>query len=78
MLLSMNFNESWNECFSQFNLLGGLTQSMLRNWAADFLVSRGFQEIGSSDINHSLYGMWEAANGDWQKAILREVDARVR
>ena len=78
MLQSMNFNESWEECFSQFNLLGSLTQNLLRNWAADFLISRGFDEIGSSDINHSLYGMWEAANGDWQKAILREVDARVR
>jgi len=69
-------NETWNECFSQFNLLGGLTQNMLRKWAADFLVERGFDEIGSSDINHSLFGMWEAADGDWQKAILVEVDRR--
>jgi hypothetical protein len=69
-------NETWNECFSQFNLLGGLTQNMLRKWAADFLVERGFDEIGSSDINHSLFGMWEAADGDWQKAILIEVDRR--
>lgn len=73
----MNHNEIWDECFSQFNLLGGLTQGMLRKWAADFLLRRGFEEIGSSDINHSLFGMWEAAGGDWQKAILREVDARV-
>lgn len=69
-------NETWNECFSQYRLLGGLTQAMLRKWAADFLVERGFDEIGSSDINHSLFGMWEAAGGDWQKAILIEVDAR--
>jgi hypothetical protein len=69
-------NETWNECFSQYRLLGGLTQAMLRKWAADFLVERGFDEIGSSDINHSLFGMWEAAGGDWQKAILCEVDAR--
>ena len=69
-------NETWNECFSQFNLLGGLTQNMLRKWAADFLVERGFDEIGSSDINHSLFGMWEAADGDWQKEILIEVDRR--
>ena len=69
-------NETWNECFSQFNLLGGLTQNMLRKWAADFLVERGFEEIGSSDINHSLFGMWEAAGGDWQNAILVEVDRR--
>ena len=69
-------NETWTECFSQYRLLGGLTQAMLRKWAADFLVERGFDEIGSSDINHSLFGMWEAAGGDWQKAILIEVDAR--
>lgn len=69
-------NENWNECFSQFNLLGGLTQTMLRNWAADFLVGRGFSDIGSSDINHSLFGMWEAAGCDWQRAILAEVDRR--
>jgi hypothetical protein len=31
MLLNMNFDESWEECFSQFRLLGGLTQNMLRN-----------------------------------------------
>lgn len=69
-------NETWNECFSQFNLLGSLTQNLLRKWAADFLVRRGFEEIGSSDINHSLFGMWEAAGGNWQKAILIEVDRR--
>lgn len=69
-------NETWTECFSQYRLLGGLTQAMLRKWAADFLVERGFDEIGSSDINHGLFGMWEAAGGDWQKAILCEVDAR--
>lgn len=69
-------NETWNECFSQFRLLGGLTQTLLRKWAADFLVRRGFKDIGSSDINHSLFGMWESAGGDWQKAILREVDSR--
>jgi hypothetical protein len=75
---NMTHEQVWNECFTQFKKLDGLTQQILRRSAVQHLVDRGFEEVGSSDTNHSLFGMWEAANGDWQKAIMHEVDARVR
>jgi hypothetical protein len=69
-------NEIWNECFSQFRLMGSITQNILRNCAAQHLVRDGFDEVGSSDISHELFSMWRGAGGDWQKAILVEVDRR--
>ena len=67
-------NEIWEECFSQYRLLGSITQNILRNCAAEHLVNRGFEEVGSSDVNHELFAMWETASKNWQKAILAEVD----
>lgn len=66
--------EAFAECFSQFRLLGPITQNMLRTCACDRLLQLEFNEIGSSDINCELFNMWDSAGGDWQKAILFEVD----
>lgn len=74
MNIPTTHDEAWTECFSQFRLMGPLTQNMLRRCAADHLVACGFEEVGSSDTSHELYNMWKYAGGDWQKAILTEVD----
>ena len=74
----MNHQEIWEECFSQFRLLGGLMQTILRNSATKRLVASGFEEVGSSDINHELFAMWNGSNGDWQKAALVEIDRHIR
>jgi len=69
----MNY-ETWKECFSQYNLLGIITQNILRSCAGQRLVNNGFEEVGSSDVNHELFSMWFSADRDWQKAILVEID----
>lgn len=74
----MNNQEIWEECFSQFRLLGGIMQNILRNSATNRLVADGFQEVGSSDINHELFSMWSATGGDWQKAALVAIDRHFR
>lgn len=69
-----SFQEVWTEAFSQYRLLGPLMKNILRNAATNRLVERGFEEVGTSDVNHELFHMWEIANYDWQKAALIEVD----
>lgn len=66
--------EKWNECFSQFRLLGSMTQQIMRRSSFDRLLKKGAEEVGSSDINYELFSMWEQSNGDWLKAMLFEVD----
>lgn len=67
--MDMNSKNSYEECFSQFRLLGNLTRNILRSSAADEMISNGADEIGSSDINHHLYTKWASYNGDWQKVL---------
>lgn len=64
----------WEECFSQYRLLGLITRNILKSCAVTRLVNDGFTEVGSSDVNHELFAMWCYSKGDWQKAILFEVD----
>ena len=68
------FQNAWTEAFSQYRLLGPLMKNILRNAATNRLIEKGFEEVGSSDVNHELFHMWEIANYDWQKAVLIEVD----
>ena len=68
------FQEAWTIAFSQYKLLGPLMKTILRNAATNRLIEKGFEEVGTSDVNHELFHMWEIANYDWQKAALIEVD----
>ena len=70
-------NEIWEECFSQYRLLGGIMQNILRNSATNRLIQAGFQEVGSSDINHELFAMWNGSNGNWQHAALVAIDRHI-
>lgn len=69
-----SFEETWDICFSQYNLLGPVLRNIMRNCAAHRLVARGFTEVGSSDTNHELFYMWKSASNDWHNAVLIEVD----
>ena len=64
----------WDYCFEQFNALSNMTRSILRRCAANHLVDRGFEEVGSSDINHELFGMWETYDQDWARVMTSELD----
>jgi hypothetical protein len=65
----------WEECFNQYGALYHGTRRLLRHAAASKLVEQGLDEVGSSDVNHKLFQMWQVANKDWNKAILNEVDS---
>ena len=65
----------WTICFDQFNEQSDLARQVLRRCAAEHLVERGFNEVGSSDVNHELFAMWQIANKDWHQAFMDEVDA---
>ena len=67
-------DDTWTECFSQYRLLGPMMKNILRNSAVNRLVEHGFEEVGSSDVNHELFAMWQCAKNDWQQAALTEVD----
>jgi hypothetical protein len=68
--MNINSKNSYEECFSQFRLVGNMTQTLLRRSAADEMINNGMSEIGSSDINNHLYNKWSSNNGDWQKVLL--------
>ena len=73
ILYSMNIN-NWTLCFDQFNAQSGMTRHILRRCAADRLSCKGFDSIGSSDINHELFAMWRQSNQCWQTAMINEVE----
>ena len=66
--------DTWKICFDQYNKLGDMTRTILRNSAVNRLVSHGFEEVGSSDVNHELFAMWNGSKGDWQQAVVTEVN----
>ena len=64
----------WPTFIEQFNKLGDLSRTILRNSATNRLIEDGFEEIGSSDISHELYAMWKHADKDFSKAAINEVN----
>lgn len=68
------FQTRWQTCFDQFKQMGKTTQQIMRNCAIVRLIENGAEEVGSSDVSHSLFAMWEQAGNDWQKAIVAEVN----
>ncbi len=63
-------NDKWTQCFKQFRTLSFETQQCMRSYAAMVLVEEGAQEVGSSDVNHQLFAMWEQCNENWSEVIL--------
>ena len=47
----------WDTVMSDYRKLSVSFQTMIRNEAVKSLEEFGFEEIGSSDINHSIYGL---------------------
>ena len=73
LYITMSTND-WPTFIEQFNKLGDLTRTILRNSATNRLIEDGFEEIGSSDISHELYAMWKHADKDFSKAVINEVN----
>jgi hypothetical protein len=65
--------QNWDKCFTEFKALDRMVQMGLRQCASDRLSQDGFEEIGSSDINHQLFAMWDNAKS-WEEAIEIELE----
>lgn len=69
----MNLNNNdWATCFESFHLLSLDVRQVLRRCAAEHLVERGCEEVGSSDISHELFAMWNGCERNWEKVMLEE------
>lgn len=62
----------WEECFTEFYSMSEMARMVLRQCASDRLSCKGFEEIGSSDINHELYHMWSTNDYDWHNVLINE------
>jgi hypothetical protein len=63
-------NDKWTQCFEQFRKLSFGAQQCMRSYASMVLVEEGAEEVGSSDVNHQLFAMWEQCNENWSEVIL--------
>jgi hypothetical protein len=69
--------DDWMKCFDQFVAFSPETRSLIRHHAAAEMVSFGAEEVGSSDVNHFLFGKWLVAHRDWSRVIMYFVDNAV-
>ena len=60
---------TWEAAFELFNSLREIEQMIIRQAAVQRLIDYGFEEVGSSDRNHSVYDL--ISSGEY-KDILRE------
>lgn len=64
----------WKVAFDKFIQLSPLAKGSLKNYASRRMVDRGSQEVGSSDINHELFALYNMNNKSWTDTILFCVD----
>jgi ADP-glucose pyrophosphorylase len=62
----------WAQCFEEYNKLQFEYRRLLRTIAINNMMESGFEEIGSSDINHSLFNMWIGNGKNWELALHTE------
>lgn len=62
-------HDTWDVAFGAYNKLPREIQLALRRNAADLMEQEGYEEIGSSDVNHYLYGLYKTNNQSWQAVI---------
>lgn len=48
--------------------------SKLRRYACDIMIQQGFEEIGSSDITHTLYAEWRTCEEQTLTALLERAE----
>ena len=64
------FNQDWEQCFSQYRVLSSAYQQILRSIATKQLIDSKFEEIGSSDINFTLFNLWKSGNKNWNDSLM--------
>lgn len=60
---------SWLLCFKHFDRLSRKAQRQLADRAVSELGFSGADEIGSSDRNQLLFGLWRGFGRDWDHAL---------
>ena len=68
------FETSWKQCFSEYKLLSQALQQILRSCSVQHLIDRGCEEVGSSDVSHELFSMWNCSEKNWEKVVINEVN----
>lgn len=68
------FETSWKQCFSEYKLLSQTLQQILRSCAAQHLIDKGNEEVGSSDTSHELFSMWKISDKNWSEVVINEVN----
>ncbi len=66
----MNKRYTFEEAMASYKLRSEIGRRLLRNIASRRLVNHGCTEVGSSDINHELYAMFNEYNGDWDQCYI--------
>lgn len=74
MKIKNTFEQDWREAFDSFHKLSRDVQQILRRCAAEHLVARGAEEVGSSDISHELFAMWKMSGRNWQQVVQEEFE----
>lgn len=55
---------AWYTCFAKLNAKDSETVRSVRRAASIILTARGAEEVGSSDINHTIFGIFRRCEGD--------------
>lgn len=66
----MNNKYTFEEAIKSYKARSPVAQQLLRRIAAQRLICHGFEEVGSSDVNHELCHMYNEYQGDWDQCYL--------
>jgi hypothetical protein len=72
--MSTALRNEWDEAFEAYNKLPKDIKLALRHNCADLMEQEGWDEIGSSDINHKLFSLYKMNNKSWQAVIAYFLD----
>jgi hypothetical protein len=53
------FEVKWGKAMSWWKEQSDTIQMVIRTTATNKLIERGAEEVGSSDVNHAVYGMYQ-------------------
>ncbi|NBW33622.1 MAG: hypothetical protein EBR30_01050 [Cytophagia bacterium] len=59
----------WESAFEAYNQLPREIRLALRHNCADLMEQEGCEEIGSSDVNHRLFALYNENSQSWQAVI---------
>ena len=67
---------TWEEAFGAYNQLPLGIRMALRHNTASLMEEEGYDEIGSSDVNHRMFSLYKENNNSWQAVVAFYLDYR--